>query len=171
MLITSHRIARSPSTNSAVSRLDALFFCYRFASSGIVNFSKVVIGTCVVRSAALMVDDNAYRVVLTSSATLEDQKRADISQHMIEVAKRQKHSLDEDSKLVSAEPTLLEAWARLALVIGEGVASSTEHIQRERIGRSPFNGANQTASADSQADQPAARTKTLSVDEPKKIEG
>ncbi|KAK5652006.1 hypothetical protein OQA88_10909 [Cercophora sp. LCS_1] len=47
-----------------LNRLDAYFFCYPFASSDITNFSKAVISTRIVRSAAEMVDDNAYRVVL-----------------------------------------------------------------------------------------------------------
>ncbi|KAG4255465.1 hypothetical protein FPRO04_03997 [Fusarium proliferatum] len=68
-----------------LNRLDAFFFCYRFASSG---FNKAVIGTCIVRSAAIMVDDNAYRVVLTSSATLSDDQRAS------QVANYQKQILD-----------------------------------------------------------------------------
>ncbi|KAF5964579.1 hypothetical protein FBULB1_12706 [Fusarium bulbicola] len=58
-----------------LNRLDAFFFCYRFASSGI---NKAVIGTCIVRSAAIMVDDNAYRVVLDSSPTLSDAQRASL---------------------------------------------------------------------------------------------
>ncbi|KAF5642058.1 hypothetical protein F52700_3240 [Fusarium sp. NRRL 52700] len=58
-----------------LNRLDAFFFCYRFASSGI---NKAVIGTCLIRSAAIMVDDNAYRVILTSSATLSDAQRASL---------------------------------------------------------------------------------------------
>ncbi|KAF5689944.1 hypothetical protein FCIRC_1107 [Fusarium circinatum] len=58
-----------------LNRLDAFFFCYRFASSGI---KKAVIGTCIVRSAAIMVDDNAYRVVLGSSATLSDAQGASL---------------------------------------------------------------------------------------------
>ncbi|KAF5570833.1 hypothetical protein FPHYL_925 [Fusarium phyllophilum] len=69
-----------------LNRLDAFFFCYRFASSGI---NKAVIGTCIVRSAAIMVDDNAYRVVLTSSATLSDAQRA------AQIAKYQNQVLDE----------------------------------------------------------------------------
>ncbi|KAG5746114.1 hypothetical protein H9Q69_006692 [Fusarium xylarioides] len=69
-----------------LNRLDAFFFCYRFASSGI---NKAVIGTCIVRSAAIMVDDNAYRVVLTSSATLSDPQRA------AQIAKYQNQVLDE----------------------------------------------------------------------------
>ncbi|KAF5556323.1 hypothetical protein FMEXI_1165 [Fusarium mexicanum] len=70
-----------------LNRLDAFFFCYRFASSGI---NKAVIGTCIVRSAAIMVDDNAYRVVLTSSNTLSDAQRASL------VAKYKKQVSGED---------------------------------------------------------------------------
>ena len=40
-----------------------------------------------------MVDDNAYRVVLTSSASIAEEKRAAIAQYMVEVAKHQKYSL------------------------------------------------------------------------------
>lgn len=154
-----------------LNRLDAFFFCYRFASSGIVNFSKAVIGTCIVRSAALMVDDNAYRVVLTSSATLEDKTRADISNHLIEVAKNQKLSLDEDGKLVDTEPDLLEARAKLAQVIGEGVAFSPQYMLRKATTKSPFNAANQNAGAETQADQLAVKMSTLLTSEPKQIQG
>ncbi|KAF5667842.1 hypothetical protein FDENT_12009 [Fusarium denticulatum] len=68
-----------------LNRLDAFFFCYRFASSGI---HKAVVGTCIVRSAAIMVDDNAYRVLLTSSSTLSDAQRASL------IAKHQKQVSD-----------------------------------------------------------------------------
>ncbi|KAF5574407.1 hypothetical protein FPCIR_13600 [Fusarium pseudocircinatum] len=67
-----------------LNRLDAFFFCYRFASSGI---NKAVIGTCIVRSAAIMVDDNAYRVLLTRSTTLSDAQRASlIAEHQKQVS-------------------------------------------------------------------------------------
>ncbi|KAG9503562.1 hypothetical protein J7337_003513 [Fusarium musae] len=88
-----------------LNRLDAFFFCYRFASRGI---NKAVIGTCIVRSAAVMVDDNAYRVVLNSSATLEDAERA------AQVAKYQRQVLDENGNPDPADSTLLEARAKLA---------------------------------------------------------
>ncbi|KAF5573448.1 exonuclease VII small subunit domain-containing protein [Fusarium pseudoanthophilum] len=87
-----------------LNRLDAFFFCYRFASRGI---NKAVIGTCIVRSAAIMVDDNAYRVVLNSSATLEDAERA------AQVAKYQRQVLDENGNPEPADSTLLEARAKL----------------------------------------------------------
>ncbi|CVK94511.1 uncharacterized protein FMAN_03584 [Fusarium mangiferae] len=77
-----------------LNRLDAFFFCYRFASSG---FNKAVIGTCIVRSAAIMLDDNAYRVVLTSSATLSDDQRAS------QVANYQKQILDGHSNHEAAD--------------------------------------------------------------------
>jgi len=70
-----------------LNQLDAFFFCYRFASSEMTNLSRAVIGTCVVHSAASMVDDNAYHVILTNSATLPNDSRAAISDHIIEVAK------------------------------------------------------------------------------------
>ncbi|KAF5618854.1 uncharacterized protein FTJAE_12121 [Fusarium tjaetaba] len=87
-----------------LNRLDAFFFCYRFASRGI---NKTVIGTCFVRSAAVMVDDNAYRVVLTSPATLEDAER------VAQVAKYQRQVLDENGNSEPADSTLLEARAKL----------------------------------------------------------
>ncbi|RBQ75715.1 hypothetical protein FVER14953_03500 [Fusarium verticillioides] len=88
-----------------LNRLDAFFFCYRFASRGI---NKAVIGACIVRSAAIMVDDNAYRVVLNSSDTLEDAERA------AQVAKYQRQVLDENGNPEPADSTLLEARAKLA---------------------------------------------------------
>lgn len=124
------------------------------------DFSKAVIGTCIVRSAALMVDDNAYRVVLTSSATLEDKARSDISNHMIEVAKNQKRSFNQDGVLVDSDPILLEARAKLAQVIGEGVATSPHYLERKGKAAAPFNAANKIASAEAQADQLAERTST-----------
>ena len=83
------------------------------------NFSKAVIGTCIVRSAASMVDDNAYRVVLNNS-------RATIANHMIEAAKFQKVALDENSQPVENTPALLEAHAKLAAVKGECVTSTEQ---------------------------------------------
>ncbi|RBR02754.1 hypothetical protein FVER53590_03500 [Fusarium verticillioides] len=88
-----------------LNRLDAFFFCYRFASRGI---NKAVIGACIARSAAIMVDDNAYRVVLNSSDTLEDAERA------AQVAKYQRQVLDENGNPEPADSTLLEARAKLA---------------------------------------------------------
>ncbi|KAJ4146066.1 hypothetical protein LMH87_004896 [Akanthomyces muscarius] len=143
-----------------LNRLDAFFFCYRFASSGVVNFSKAVIGTCIVRSAANMVDDNAYRVVLTSSATLADAQRAAIGKHMIEVAKNQKQIVDENGTLRAAEPELLSARAELAQVIGEGVATSEQYIQRRSTAK-PFKTIQAEKSAEWQADNLALRTGTV----------
>ncbi|KAF4490186.1 hypothetical protein FAGAP_11051 [Fusarium agapanthi] len=98
-----------------LNRLDTFFFCYRFASSGI---NKAVIGTCIIRSAAIMVDDNGYRVVLTSSATLSDAQRASL------VAKNQNQVSDDHGNHEANDSTLLEARAKLAQVIGRGVATS-----------------------------------------------
>ncbi|PVH72129.1 hypothetical protein DL98DRAFT_596305 [Cadophora sp. DSE1049] len=53
-----------------LNRLDT-FYCYRFAASGLA-----VIGTCVVRSAAVMIDGNTCRVILNSSENLDEAKRA-----------------------------------------------------------------------------------------------
>ncbi len=109
-----------------LNRLDALFFRYRFASSGFVNISKAVIGSFIVRSAAHMVDDNAYRLALTSSATLASEQRASIGAQMVEVARRQKFALDETGALVPADSEQLAARAKLAQAIGEGVATSEQ---------------------------------------------
>ncbi|KAF5970432.1 hypothetical protein FCOIX_10416 [Fusarium coicis] len=143
-----------------LNRLDAYFFCYRFASSGITNFSKAVIGTCIVRSAATMVDDNAYRVVLTSSATLADAQRAAIGDHMIQVAKHQKQVLDEHGNHEPADSTLLEARAKLAQVIGLGVATSEQFIQRRSTAKT-FRSGNTEKSAESQVEDLVRRTDTL----------
>ena len=107
-----------------LNQLDAYFFCYRFASSGLVDVSKAVIGSCIVRSAASMVDDNAYRVVLTNSATLSDASREEVSGYMVEVAQSQKQALNAEGKAVPAELALLESRAKLAQLIGRGVATS-----------------------------------------------
>jgi hypothetical protein len=113
-----------------------------------------------------MVDDNAYRVILTSSATLPNESRATIANHMIEVAKFQRVAVDEDGKSVEIAPVLLEARAKLAAVIGEGVASSEQYIQRKntRI----FKVGDNDGSAQSQADKLARRVTTSEV---KKIDG
>ena len=113
-----------------LNRLDGFFFCYRFASSGLTQFSKAVIGTCIVRSAASMVDDNAYRVVLTSSASLSMESRNSIAKQMAPVAKLQNITINEEGILVEAKNTLLEARANLAAAIGEGVATSEQFKQR-----------------------------------------
>ncbi|KAG9187003.1 hypothetical protein G6011_10111 [Alternaria panax] len=147
-----------------LNRVDAFFFCYRFASSGLTNFSKAVIGTCIVRSAASMVDDNAYRVVLTSSATLSDDSRKKIAESMVGVAKFQHATLSEVGVSVPTDPALLEARAILAGVIGEGVASSEQYVSR-RNARTPFKMADTNGSAESQADKLAARTSTLAMDD------
>ncbi|KAB2098888.1 hypothetical protein AG0111_0g12908 [Alternaria gaisen] len=149
-----------------LNRVDAFFFCYRFASSGLTNFSKAVIGTCIVRSAASMVDDNAYRVVLTSSATLSDESRKRIAESMVGAAKYQSVSLDEDGKPVTTDANQMEARAILAGVIGEGVATSDQYVAR-RNGKvtSPFKVADTNGSAESQADKLAARTSTLAMDD------
>ena len=83
-----------------------------------------------VRSAAHMVDDNAYRVVLTSSATINDESRGKINEHLINVADGQKTTLNENGERVNIEPGVLAERARLAEVIGEGVAQSAEYQNR-----------------------------------------
>ncbi|KAH6971229.1 hypothetical protein BKA56DRAFT_694287 [Ilyonectria sp. MPI-CAGE-AT-0026] len=152
-----------------LNRLDAYFFCYRFASSGITNFSKAVIGTCIVRSAATMVDDNAYRVVLTSSATLADTQRTAIGDHMIQVAKFQKQILDEHGQHEAAEPALLEARAKLAQVIGQGVATSEQFIQRRSTAKT-FRTGNTERSAESQLEDLTKKTSTLLTDQPSTLQ-
>ena len=130
------------STNSACSseitfdelgglnRLDAFIFSYCFTSSGLTDFTKAVIGVCIVRSAAYMVDDNAYRVALTSSATIDDDSRKLINQHLIKVAEGQNSTLNEHGERVNIEAGVLAGRARLAEVIGEGVAHSAEYLAR-----------------------------------------
>lgn len=148
-----------------LNRLDAFFFCYRFASSGITNFSKAVIGTCIVRSAAEMVDDNAYRVVLTSAATLADAQRVAIGERMIEVAKNQKSALDENGKSFTVAPELLEARAHLAMVIGNGVATSEQFIQRRATGRVTFRSNNSNKDAEQSAGELATKVSTVDSEE------
>ena len=111
-----------------LNRLDAFIFSYCFTASGLTDFTKAVIGICIVRSAAYMVDDNAYRVVLTSSATINDESRKSINEHLIKVAEGQKNTLDENGKRVDVEAGVLAGRARLAEVIGEGVAHSAEYL-------------------------------------------
>ena len=77
-----------------------------------------------------MVDDNAYRVVLTSSATIDDDSRGKINEHLIKVADGQKTTLSEHGERVSIEPGVLAERARLAEVIGNGVAHSAEYQTR-----------------------------------------
>ena len=69
-----------------------------------------------------MVDDNAYRVALTSSATINDDSRKAIHQHLIKVAEGQRSTLNDDGKRIDVEEGVLAERARLAKVIGEGVA-------------------------------------------------
>ncbi|PVH72132.1 hypothetical protein DL98DRAFT_611827 [Cadophora sp. DSE1049] len=147
-----------------LNRLDAYFFCYRFSASGLSEFGKAIIGTCVIRSAALMVDDNAYRVVLTSSATLEAAQRAQISASMVNVAKNQKYMLNERKELVPSESALLEARAELAGVIGEGVAISPQYEKRKTgAGGSPtFSSSHQKTGAEENADKIHGKITTLS---------
>ncbi|KAL1791776.1 hypothetical protein ACET3X_009527 [Alternaria dauci] len=156
-----------------LNRVDAFFFCYRFASSGLTNFSKAVIGTCIVRSAASMVDDNAYRVVLTSSATLSDESRKKIAESMVGMAKVQNVTLNEQGNPVATNSNLMEARAILAGVIGDGVATS-EQFKARKTGQSPLKSAGTDSTAESQADKLAARTSTLAVNdkpEAKQIDG
>jgi hypothetical protein len=139
-----------------LNRLDAFLFCYRFASSGVTEFTKGVIGTCIVHSAALMVDDNTYRVILTSSATLVAANRAEIGDHMIEAAKAQKSTRDEKGALTPAEPGVLEARTELAKVIGESVATSEQYLERKK--KPTFKSANHDIGAEKQAGDIATKT-------------
>lgn len=77
-----------------------------------------------------MVDDNAYRVALTSSATIDDGSRKLINQHLIKVAEGQNTTLNELGERVDIEEGVLAGRARLAEVIGEGVAHSAEYMAR-----------------------------------------
>ena len=77
-----------------------------------------------------MVDDNAYRVALTSSATIGDDSRKLINQHLIEVAAGQNTTLNEHGERVTIENGVLAGRARLAEVIGDGVAHSAEYLER-----------------------------------------
>lgn len=113
-----------------LNRLDAFIFSYCFTASGFTDFTKAVIGVCIVRSAANMVDDNAYRVALTSSATIDDDSRKAINEHLIKVAEGQNHTLNELGDRVQIEEGVLAGRARLAEVIGEGVAHSAEYLAR-----------------------------------------
>lgn len=112
-----------------------------------------------------MVDDNAYRVVLTSSATLADAQRTAIGDHMIQVAKFQKQILDEHGQHEAAEPALLEARAKLAQVIGQGVATSEQFIQRRSTAKT-FRTGNTERSAESQLEDLTKKTSTLLTDQP-----
>jgi hypothetical protein len=149
-----------------LNRLDGFFFCYRFASSGLMQFSKAVIGTCIVRSAASMVDDNAYRVVLTSSATLSGDSRKSIAKHMVAVAKLQNTAIVEGGGVVEMKPTLLEARAELAAAIGEGVATSEQYKERTTA-KTPFKVGDSNDSAETQAKGLAASTSTVTNDDDK----
>ena len=77
-----------------------------------------------------MVDDNAYRVVLTSSATMDDDSRKRINEHLIKVADGQTTTLDQHGVRMPIEPGVLAERARLAEVIGDGVAHSAEYQAR-----------------------------------------
>ena len=77
-----------------------------------------------------MVDDNAYRVALTSSATIDDSSRKLINQHLIKVAEGQNTTLNESRERIDVEDGVLARRARLAEVIGEGVAHSAEYLAR-----------------------------------------
>ncbi|KAI9801967.1 MAG: hypothetical protein M1825_003022 [Sarcosagium campestre] len=113
-----------------LNRLDAFIFSYCFTFSGLTDFTKAVIGICIVRSAATMVDDNAFRVILTSSATVEDESRSKINEFLIKVADGQKSTLNEHGERIPVEPGVLADRARLAEVIGNGVAHSAEYLAR-----------------------------------------
>ncbi|KAL9045430.1 MAG: hypothetical protein Q9214_001522 [Letrouitia sp. 1 TL-2023] len=113
-----------------LNRLDAFIFSYCFTSQGLTDFTKAVIGVCIVRSAAYMVDDNAYRVILTSSASIGEDSRGKINEQLIKVADGQKTTLNEDGERVNVEPGVLAERARLAEVIGDGVAHSAEYQTR-----------------------------------------
>jgi hypothetical protein len=150
-----------------LNRLDAFFFCYRFTSHGIVDIDKAIIGTCIVRSAALMVDDNAYRVVLTSTAFIVEEKRAAIAQYMVDVAKHQKFSFGEDGKRIEADPEVLEGRAKLCQVIGAGIASSVQYRKRTDPA---FVMEKQNTTAEKEARRQLDPVVGPTTNEPKKIE-
>ena len=141
-----------------LNRLDAYIFSYCFTSNGLTDYTKAVIGVCIVRSAATMVDDNAYRVVLTSSATINNDSRGKINQHLIKVADGQKTTLNEQGERVAIEPGVLAERARLAEVIGDGVAQSAEYQVRAGTKKSGvLPGPESAQSLTVQATQPATQ--------------
>jgi hypothetical protein len=83
-----------------------------------------------------MVDDNAYRVVLTSCATLGDSDRDSINEHRIKAAEKQNTTKDEDGNKVTVDSGMLVARTRLARVIGNGFAHSTDSKQRRKAASS-----------------------------------
>ncbi len=98
---------------SNLNYLYVLFVGYRFALSSFFNISKAIIGSSIVRSAAYIVKDNAYRVVLTCLPTLAIVQRASIGTQMIGVARWQKLALDEIDMLVPAVHKQLAVHAKL----------------------------------------------------------
>jgi hypothetical protein len=114
-----------------------------------------------------MVDDNAYRVVLTSSATLEDAQRGAIADHMVRVAQHQTRVPDQSGALVATDAELQEARATLAKVIGEGVASSPQYKLKKLGGAKTFGAEERGPGAMEGADALAKRTATLMVSEKK----
>lgn len=150
-----------------LNRLDAFIFSYSFASGGLFEFSKSIIGICIVRSAANMVDDNAYRVALASSATISDDSRKSINQRLIEVAEGQKTTLNEHGERVSVEEGVLAGRARLAEVIGEGVAHSAEYLARagkKTPGALPDPGSAKESAINAQEDSSGRSQKDTQVD-------
>ncbi|KAI9781108.1 MAG: hypothetical protein M1835_004360 [Candelina submexicana] len=118
-----------------LNRLDAFIFSYCFTSSGLTDFTKAVIGVCIVRSAANMVDDNAYRVALTSSATIDDNSRKLINQHLIKVAEGQKTTLNEHGERMNIEDGVLAGepgWPRL-LVKMSPIRQSIWHAPERKV--------------------------------------
>ena len=77
-----------------------------------------------------MVNDNAYRVVLTSSATVEDNARKEIDDHLIKVGDGQKSTLNEHGERIIIEPGVLTERVKLAEVISNGVVHSAEYVRR-----------------------------------------
>ena len=144
-----------------LNRLDAFIFSYCFTSNGLTDYTEAVIGVCIVRSAAYMVDDNAYRVALTSSATMSDDSRKLINEHLIQVAEGQQTTLDEHGKRVDVEKGVLAGRARLAEVIGEGVAHSVEY--QARAGKKNPGGLLDPGSAQDNAQKAGQETASGSV--------
>jgi hypothetical protein len=84
-----------------------------------------------VQSAAINVDSNAFRVIITSSATLGDAQRAAINRQLVEVAKKQTKVPNQKGEVVDTDTELQVAKAELSKAIGDGVASSVEHKSKK----------------------------------------
>jgi hypothetical protein len=84
-----------------------------------------------VQSAAINVDSNAFRVIITSSATLGDAQRAAINRQLVEVARKQHKVPNQKGEVVDTDTELQVAKAELSRAIGDGVASSVEHRSKK----------------------------------------